>query len=516
VNERTVVAHVGDDVRYAAEPPFHPSGRYPEYPFQHLSECNPVYESVRGCFVLAGLDAGRYGTASWNPLGGLIRPGETVLLKPNLVRERHPTDPNGWQYVLTNGSIIRAVADYVWLALESRGRIIIADAPQTDSSFAQIRGILGFDHIRDFYAERGLRLDVIDLRKEEWLNRGDVIVRRDKLEGDPEGYVAFDLRDGSEFVTHHGSGSYYGADYDAGEVNRHHCGGRHEYLIARSAIKADVMFSLPKLKTHKKAGVTVSLKNLVGVNGDKNWLPHHTEAGNGHSGDEHPAPDFKHRFERAAVKPLRMLSLKVPVAGTLLHRMARRLGREVFGDTERVIRSGNWWGNDTIWRMCLDLNKIILYGNEDGSLRSPVPENRKRHYVLVDSVIAGQGRGPTNPDPYYAGMVVFGLHPASADAACAWLMGFDPDRIPIVRNAFRCHRYAIADWDWRDIRLVSNRPEWNAPLPDVPYESTFHFEPHFGWAGWIERTGDGSQKSNDAGSRKTLSKTADLGAAPRL
>ena len=33
---------------------------------------------------------------------------------------------------------------------------------------------------------------------------------------------------------------------------------------------------MPKLKTHKKCGVTISLKNLVGLNTNKNLLPHHS------------------------------------------------------------------------------------------------------------------------------------------------------------------------------------------------------------------------------------------------
>ena len=80
-----------------------------------------------------------------------------------------------------------------------------------------------------------------------------------------------------------------------------------------------------------------------------------------------------------------------------MHRIARRAGRPVFGDTETVVRSGNWWGNDTVWRMCLDLNKIVLYGSPDGSFRPATREHRKRHYVLIDGILAGQGRGPMNP-----------------------------------------------------------------------------------------------------------------------
>ena len=55
--------------------------------------------------------------------------------------------------------------------------------------------------------------------------------------------------------------------------------GRHRYLVARELIEADVVFNVPKLKTHKKAGVTGALKNLVGINGHKAYLPHHRKGG---------------------------------------------------------------------------------------------------------------------------------------------------------------------------------------------------------------------------------------------
>lgn len=495
-NEQNVIVVLASKANYPENPPFHTDKNYPEYVFGQIgNESNPAYEAVRTAFMLAGLDKERYGTNKWNPLGELIQPGETVLLKPNMIKESHPRDPIGWRYVLTHGSIIRAVADYVWLALDFRGRIIVADGPQTDSSFSKIVRILGLDLIHDFYRADGLDFEVIDLRKEEWQNQDGVIVSRHPLPGDPNGYIAFDLAESSEFADHSGTGRYYGADYDTGEVNRHHSDGHHEYLIAGSAIKCDVIFSLPKLKTHKKAGITVSLKNLVGINGDKNWLPHHTEGDPSRGGDEHPAPGIKHKVERSLIPFFRRIALWVPVVGPWLFRQGRRVGTQVFGDTEEVIRSGNWWGNDTLWRMCLDLNKIAFYGNPDGTLRQGIPENRRRYYVLVDGIIAGEGRGPMNPDPVLAGIVVFGSHPASVDATCAYLMGFDPEKIPIVRQAFRCYPYPLAEWDWKDIKLISNRLDWNGPLLGIPDESTFHFEPHFGWKGHIERIRISSKES---------------------
>jgi uncharacterized protein (DUF362 family) len=484
--DNTVVVWQGDAAYYPNQPPFAPSCVYPEYGFGAAgSELNAAYDAVRSCFRIAGLDSYNFGNAEWNPLADLIRPGETVLLKPNMVHQHHPRDPQGWKYVITHGSVIRAVADYVWKAVGPCGKIILADAPQTDACFTNMVRLLGLDAIRDFYQERGLRLELVDLRQEEWTTRGDVIVERRKLPANPYGSVSFDLGQASEFEGHLGAGHYYGADYDANVVNKHHSGGRHEYLIAGCAVECDVVFSLPKWKTHKKAGVTASLKNLVGVNADKNWLPHHTEGAPTRGGDEHPRPDLKHQAERRVAAGFRRFSRHVPIIGPWTHQVARRMGKSVFGDTETVVRSGNWFGNDTIWRMCLDLNKLVFYGNADGTLRGPSKENRRRHYVLIDGILAGQGRGPLNPDLVPAGVVLFGVHPPSVDAVCAYLMGFDPDKIPIVRQAFQCREFPLADHRWRDVVVHSNRPDWNSKLPEI--SDTFQFEPHFGWKHHIER-----------------------------
>jgi uncharacterized protein (DUF362 family) len=487
--DNTVVAYRGGSAQYSETAPFHPQQRYPEYSWQETaSEPNTAYEAVRGCFHLAGLDADHYGTPQWNPLAGLIHQGETVLLKPNMVHHRHPRDPQGWRYVITHGSIIRAVADYVWRAIGPQGKIILADAPQTDASFSRMINLLGLDGIRDFYRTHHFDFEIIDLRREEWTTREDVVIERKPLPTNAYGEIAFDLGQRSEFANHSGTGHYYGADYDAGVVNAHHSGGRHEYLVAGCAIRCDVIFSLPKLKTHKKAGVTASLKNLVGVNADKNWLPHHTEGDPAKGGDEHPNPGLAHRTERKVASGLRQFSLAFPVAGPWMLRLAREIGRPVFGDTEKVIRSGNWWGNDTVWRMCLDLNKIVFYGNPDGSFRPASPQNRKRHLVLVDGILAGEGSGPMNPDPVPAGIVLFGLHPPSVDAACAYLMGFDPEKVPIVRQAFRCHDLPLAEHRWTDIAVISDHAAWNRALNTIDDNETLHFAPHFAWKGQVERT----------------------------
>jgi hypothetical protein len=347
--------------------------------------------------------------------------------------------------------------------------------------------LLQLAEVRDFYRGAGLELELVDLRKEQWTNRDEVIVERRPLAGDPGGYTAFDLAERSEFHGHHGEGRYYGADYDEGELNRHHTGGRHEYLLSGSTVACDVFINLPKLKTHKKAGITVNLKNLVGVNGDKNWLPHHTIGSPRNGGDQFPNASWKHSIEHFGAATLRRLALSAPGVGTWMLRRARKAGKKVFGDTTKVIRSGNWYGNDTTWRMCLDLNKLVLYGNPDGSLREARPENRKTFLSFVDGIIGGQGDGPMDPDPLESGVVLFGANPAAVDAAAAALLGFDIEKIPIVEHAFATRGFPLADFPWREVTCRSNHEAWNRPAAELAGSSdTLAVRPHFGWIGHIE------------------------------
>jgi len=70
----------------------------------------------------------------WNPLGTIIKPGQTVLLKPNFVLSFNSSGDDLFA-VVTHPSILRAIVDYVYLALKGIGRIVIADAPQMDCNW---------------------------------------------------------------------------------------------------------------------------------------------------------------------------------------------------------------------------------------------------------------------------------------------------------------------------------------------------------------------------------------------
>src|SRR5690606_20304953 len=130
----------------------------------------------------------------------------------------------------------------------------------------------------------------------------------------------------------------------------------HEYRLARTPLDADVFINLPKLKTHKKVGITVALKNLVGITETTNWLPRHTEGTPDAGGDQFPSATRRTRLERRVMAPVRKLFGHRYGAARLLVPI-KRLATLYFGSTEHTVRSGNWHGNDTAWRMILDLNK---------------------------------------------------------------------------------------------------------------------------------------------------------------
>jgi len=275
------------DGAYRAEPPFHPGCPFPE--IAQISKLtgpseNTAYGLVREAMERLGLDSANAGSDRWNPLRDVAHPGDTVVIKPNFVREFRESAPDHADCLVTHGAVIRAVVDYVYLAIEGRGRIVVADASHNDADFDRVRAIVAIDAIRDFYRETvGFDLECYDLRPECAQKIDGVIIGHRKLSGDPAGYVKVNLGRRSEFAEINDlCYLLYGSEYDTSELFSHHHDDIHEYLISGTVMQADCVISVPKLKTHKKTGITVNMKNLVGINGNKNWLPHHREIGRAH------------------------------------------------------------------------------------------------------------------------------------------------------------------------------------------------------------------------------------------
>jgi uncharacterized protein (DUF362 family) len=413
-----------------------------------------------------------------------IKPGDWVVIKPNLIKESKENNEREWDSVITSTKIIELVCEDVCRKLKSKGKVTICDAPQTDSSFKEITKRLDLYGIADRCSSKfGVKIEILDLRNEEWTNEKGIITKRRKLTGDPMGAIVFNLGKESLMYGCLGEGRYYGADYDQRIVNSHHYRDTQEYLICATPIAADVFISLSKLKTHKKSGVTLSLKNVVGINADKNWLPHHTEGTALNGGDEYPDIGIREKIEKSAVNLARYLALKNANIGPRISKVLRRAGTAAFGEGSKVIRSGNWYGNDTVWRMVLDLNRCLLYGNPDGTLRSGNP---KRYYSVIDGIIGMEGNGPMQGDRVESNVVIGGTDPVAVDMVAARVMGFDWRKIPVIREAFKLTCYPITSSRPDDVHVVSDVAEWNGRFLDIEHREFLRFRPHFGWAGHIE------------------------------
>ena len=115
---------------YPRVPPFLPDEEYPELRarVQEGKERNAVYSLFRRLMHYLGMDKARFGTPEWNPFSEIVRPGQRVLIKPNLVRHLH-LGGGDLSTVVTHASLVRCVLDYVALALGRSGEITIGDAP---------------------------------------------------------------------------------------------------------------------------------------------------------------------------------------------------------------------------------------------------------------------------------------------------------------------------------------------------------------------------------------------------
>lgn len=455
------------NMRYSEKAPYFPPCLFEEYPFgdSKIDKGNEVYASLRQVFKLLGLDSERFGTREWNPFGSFICPGNIVLLKPNLVK--HFSERGGVRGLITHGSLIRAVTDYVFIALKGKGRIVIADGPMDDGDFNEIARLIGLYEIKKFYKEKaGFDIEVYDLRQEQVIKKEGKIIKRVKLAGDPSGYTAVDLGRMSEFKKNSLDYSFLsGAEGREDIMSLHHNEHKDEYLIANTFLKADVVINLPKMKTHKRSGVTLALKNMVGITGDRNWLPHFSQSP---CGKDNPGP------ERMLVKMLKgALGVIKPLRDML---------RQFVGVTGPTMHSGNWYGNDVIWRTIVDLAHITSYADKNGVIK----KNRQRKiFVVMDGIVAGEGDGPLNPLPKKCGVLIAGFNDLCVDVTASRIMGFDPKKIPKFKKISKDTLRRLYGPDFKDIKCVSNIKDWNGDLGGIKGRC-LNFKPHYGWKRHIE------------------------------
>ncbi len=451
---------------YPLEAPFDPEVLFPEYSWENTCQNNKVYSAVRDCLKDIGLDDGKMDTAEWSPFSEFISPGQVVVIKPNLVlNTKLKKSQNN---VTTHASVLRPLVDYCWKALKGSGQIIIGDAPQAEADFDTIIKRNGLFEMVQILKQRGVNVTVRDFRAIKVVIKNGVWVDEQKTSTNEDGIIV-NLGEDSQFYAESFKQErvrYCGGGYDVRTTQRHHFRDIHEYKVSKIVLEADAVISVPKMKTHKKAGITCCLKNLVGINIDKSYLPHFIMGPNNAGGDEMPALYGMHRVLNKIMQFVKfnLLYRHWKSVGKLVSRFLGRVSKtddESRSDQESEYQKnpgkmfsekitgcgvfqGAWPGNNTIWKMILDLNKVFLYADRNGKISNHV--NRNVFYV-VDGIICGCGNGPMEPTPLSCGLIAAGGNALAVDLAVLKYFDIDCKSIPLYKEAVKNKDWLMPDGD---------------------------------------------------------------------
>jgi len=386
--------------------------------------------------------------------GRIVPRGARVLIKPNLVLHQNEDPqgktPDGLDCLVTHASLIRAATE---AALRTgAAEVLVGDAPIQGCDFDALLKNTGLGAWAGERMAREPRFKgVRDFRRTTCVLVHGVRVAAENLQSEDH-FTLFDLgRESLLEPISNGRNRFRVAWYDHRLMARTHHPGVHQYLVAKEVVEADVIINLPKLKTHKKAGVTCALKNLIGINGNKEYLPHHRLGGPAQGGDNYPGDDV---VKRALEYVTDRQNVTTSYAGGMLwHLFFALLARASRARGDRVGMDGSWSGNDTIWRTCLDLNRILLYGRPDGTMSG---ELQRRVIHIADAIVAGQGNGPLAPEPLDLGLMLGSNNAAAMDWIGAQLLGYDPQKISLVRHAFDQFHWPITHFPNASVQLVGD------------------------------------------------------------
>ncbi len=454
---------------------FRPGEAYPEYVFDELAnDNNEVYYAVREALKLYGLDEENYGTQEWNPLGELIKDGDSVLIKPNLVMDYNRSG-EGTDCLFTNPAVIAPIVDYVIKAQKGRGRIVIGDAPMQECKFEKLVEESGLKELVEYYQAKGIDIRLVDFRE----LKSEISFGSHKQEIiDNHSGVLIDLGEDSEFS----SDSKERLDrlritnYDPRRLASHHNLEKHEYYVSKYLIEADVVINMPKPKTHRKAGVTIAMKNMVGINARKEFLPHHTLGSVENGGDEYKKRSLLRTLSDKLYDYKNMKEgegrLFIARPAFVLAYVLKILAKTVNGDPGE----GSWSGNHTISRTINDLNKILIYADKSGVM---CEKPQRRLLIIGDMIIAGEKEGPVMPSPKELGVIAVGENPLAFDLAIAGLMVADIKKIPTLQNAMNVSRFGMEKVG--NPIIISNLEKYNGQLDKVLAKACWAFEPTSGW-----------------------------------
>ena len=345
-----------------------------------------VKTALQNGFDLLGMDVN-------NPFKNLIKKGDHVFIKPNWVAHQYRKScPHEYDVytTITHPAVIKEVTKFVDVALAGSGSITVGDNPSIDADFDRL---VELQAMNELAAELSTPFQVRDLRPlvcTDLAHYGQMAKMQQKP-GDPLGETLINLKDQS-LLSDLNPRLFRGVFNERKETVEAHSAGDHLYSISNSIFKADFLISIPKLKTHHKVGTTLNLKGLVGALGTKNYLVHWREGFPLAGGDAYP--NFWNWFS---------------------------------DKFKKVKKRGAWSGNDTIWRMVVDLYSVLEQG----------PSKR---FSIIDGILGGQGNGPFCPRPKDSNVILAGQDFLEMDLVASRLMGFKVEEIPYLDYYLRNNR----------------------------------------------------------------------------
>lgn len=468
--------------------PYDPEVKYPECPFEFAvssSEKNDIYRMIREIFIANDMDRENVDTAKWNPLGEYIVPGNVVLIKPNMVSHVNIAEKDkkkGLDCLITHPSVVRCLFDYVYIALQGRGKIIIADAPVQNCDFEILLKDSGYKELFCYLKRKetlDLSIDFADLRETVlyWSN-GEMR----QCENPKKKYksVVVDLGEESFFYDIKNKKKLRVTNYAARDTITHHINGKNEYCVSEALLDADVIVNIPKPKTHRIAGYTAALKNMIGTNTRKEYLPHHRQGGEKSGGDEYLDSNQILKYMNTKGNDVKNWALKYQFAHVtkIANDFSRRIGRVLNRKEENRKQFGMWYGNDTIWRSILDVNHIVYFCNRNGIM---CKEKQRKVIHFGDMIVCGEKEGPLQPSYKKVGGILFSDHPIMFDYCVVKLMGFHYKKFPVLVNALKDK--LLMEEDNEKMMLRSNVERYNVAVEEI--KDNFAFEPTTGWKGHI-------------------------------
>lgn len=494
LNDKNVAVYKSPDTSYPKVKPFHPSVRYPEIDYSTVSnEINPVFDAVRSILALLDKDKANFGKSCWNPFGDFIHPDNTVLIKPNLVSHFNWGYKSGLtdtESLITHGSVIRAVIDYVIIALKGKGKIIIGDSPVQLSNWDDIMEMIGFNEMKLFFEASFPQISIISQDFRLCQARRDWLGNIKKYQGSENfsDYVEADLGQFSLLAPITLLNTSYGVvDYPKKRLGETHNLINHKYLFPRQVLNADAIINLPKLKTHSKAGFSCSLKNLVGLIGHKDYLPHFRFGSERSGGDEYPdrsllfhiINNIAHReweYSSGFIKGSLGVMLKIL---KLIYLLLTGHKREIFN-----VAGGGWYGNDTLWRTILDINRAFFYTGADLKIKD-INISNKKYFTLTDGIIGGEKLSPLLPTPVKAGLIIAGHNPVAVDTVASALIGLDYKKISQINRTFNLSNLPLLRYSPEEIFVHSNKT-FKTVNDIISGSDKTIFEPSPGYRGHIE------------------------------